>query len=214
MKCTLIACFALLTACGAARPLPPASPAPSTPAAPALSAAPSVAAPATGETGRLVVETQPPGALVFIEGAPRGKTPLDIELPVGRHLLSLQHAGHYYTPKMIEISAGQSTAHRVRLEAAPADAYQRATNRESELRLHAAISARQSQISRCLTGFNKPARHIRGMLVIEKGAVRLDDLDDPISDADRQCILKAVRSALPDGFAGDAKMKLSYEVTD
>ena len=40
-------------------------------------------------TGRLALETRPPGAQVEIDGQPRGTTPLAVDLPVGTHAVRL-----------------------------------------------------------------------------------------------------------------------------
>jgi hypothetical protein len=39
--------------------------------------------------GTLVVNTNPPGIAVEVDGKPRGTTPLDLELPPGKHVLEL-----------------------------------------------------------------------------------------------------------------------------
>jgi hypothetical protein len=42
-------------------------------------------------TGRLMLETRPPGAQVEVDGQPRGATPLALDLTVGEHAVRLRH---------------------------------------------------------------------------------------------------------------------------
>jgi hypothetical protein len=70
--------------------------------APATSTPPPVPAPAVEETpdasipggrGRLVVTTQPAGIKVLIDKKPAGETPLNVDVPAGRHTLTFQTSG-------------------------------------------------------------------------------------------------------------------------
>src|SRR3954454_436172 len=45
------------------------------------------------ETGKLHLESQPSGLMVLIDHVQVGATPFDSELPVGKHTISLSHAG-------------------------------------------------------------------------------------------------------------------------
>src|SRR5947209_15861920 len=44
-------------------------------------------------TGKAVLQTRPDGATVVVDGAKRGITPLELELPVGSHAVIFQHGG-------------------------------------------------------------------------------------------------------------------------
>ena len=45
------------------------------------------------QPGTVAIESNPPGADIFVDGASKGVTPLTIELPPGRHDLELRRRG-------------------------------------------------------------------------------------------------------------------------
>ena len=59
------------------------------------------------ETGKLHLESQPSGLLVLVDHVQVGATPFDDELPVGKHTISLSHAGVIVANKDIEIHANK-----------------------------------------------------------------------------------------------------------
>ncbi|MBV8758990.1 MAG: PEGA domain-containing protein [Deltaproteobacteria bacterium] len=59
------------------------------------------------ETGKLHLESQPSGLLVLVDNVQVGATPFDQELPVGKHTISLSHAGVIVANKDIEIHANK-----------------------------------------------------------------------------------------------------------
>ncbi len=77
-------------------------------------AAPTAAvAPLTSE-GRAIINSSPPGALVFINGVARGATPLDLHLPTGSHTLQLQNGASMRTLPL-DVQANQVTSHYIEL---------------------------------------------------------------------------------------------------
>lgn len=93
----------------AAPPVPRATPS----AAPAVAppsplASPPAPASLQPSPGRLLVRSSPPGALVDVNGAPRGTTPLALsELPYGSYTLRLSRPGYVSQVHELSISAGQ-----------------------------------------------------------------------------------------------------------
>jgi TolB-like protein len=59
-------------------------------------------------TGRLEVETFPPGASVAVDDSPKGQAPLRLDLPAGPHRVSLTHAGYAPIERRIESEAGNA----------------------------------------------------------------------------------------------------------
>jgi outer membrane receptor protein involved in Fe transport len=57
-------------------------------------------------TGTLVVSSDEPGALVEVDGEPRGFTPLVVDLPVGSHALRLTLSGHRPVERGVTIEDG------------------------------------------------------------------------------------------------------------
>ena len=92
-----------------ASPVPGATPS----AAPAVApssplASPAVPASLQPSPGRLLVRSSPPGALVDVNGAPRGTTPLALsELPYGSYTLRLSRPGYVSQVHELSISSGQ-----------------------------------------------------------------------------------------------------------
>jgi len=70
-------------------------------------------------TGTLLVETQPAGLSVKIDGSPRGTTPVKMTLPPGQHQLELETGGQ---PRVIPITmtAGGQVSQYIEVQAAPA----------------------------------------------------------------------------------------------
>ncbi len=58
-------------------------------------------------SGALALATTPSGAAVFIDGKLRGRTPLNISLPVGRHMLEIAAPNYLTEVQEIEISSAQ-----------------------------------------------------------------------------------------------------------
>ncbi len=73
--------------------------------APAPAAAPAI----SPKMGRIQVETQPPGARVVLNGKPVGESPLSLEVPAGRHVLTLASASGSVR-KTIRVEAGKTVA--------------------------------------------------------------------------------------------------------
>ncbi len=58
-------------------------------------------------TGRLALETRPPGALVEIDGQPRGTTPVAVELAAGPHTVTLRNEAEERTVAVTMTAGGQ-----------------------------------------------------------------------------------------------------------
>jgi hypothetical protein len=68
-------------------------------------------------TGTLIVETNPAGVPVQIDGEPRGVTPLTLSLPPGPHAIGLSYGGdHRAVP--VTITAGSQMSHYIELPVA------------------------------------------------------------------------------------------------
>jgi hypothetical protein len=55
------------------------------------------------ETGKLHLDSKPSGLLVLVDNKEVGATPFDQELPIGKHTISLSHAGVIVATKDVEI---------------------------------------------------------------------------------------------------------------
>jgi hypothetical protein len=100
-----------------------ATAAPTSASTQAATAAPSAAGPRTGArapTGTLVLESDPDGATVLLGTQLLGTTPLAIELPAGRHDLTLRRTGSAELRFPVELKAGQRTSESRTLVPAPA----------------------------------------------------------------------------------------------
>ena len=93
----------------AAPPVAPATSSPAPDVAPPIPLAPPPApASLQPSPGRLLVRSSPPGALVDVNGAPRGTTPLALsELPYGSYTLRVSRPGYVSQVHELSISAGQ-----------------------------------------------------------------------------------------------------------
>ena len=69
---------------------------------------------AVASEGRAIINSNPAGALVFIDGVARGATPLDLQLSSGAHTLQLQNGGSIRTLPL-EVQASQATSHYIEL---------------------------------------------------------------------------------------------------
>ncbi len=71
--------------------------------------------------GRVHVETTPAGATVGIDGQPAGmaKTPTDLELPPGHHVLKVAAEGYDAATKEVDVTFGQKSDVRVELTQTP-----------------------------------------------------------------------------------------------
>jgi hypothetical protein len=74
-----------------------------------FSARPRAATPATGS---VTIESEPAGSDVFVDGSPRGKTPMTIALVEGKHRLLLQHGARAQTIP-VAIKADTTIVHHV-----------------------------------------------------------------------------------------------------
>jgi hypothetical protein len=98
------------------------SPAPGSPASasPAPSASPSRTGPATAPdpTGSLALASTPTGAAIFLDGAPRGATPQQIDdLPVGTYAVRIERDG--FVPWTDSVAVGAETTRRIQPELTP-----------------------------------------------------------------------------------------------
>ncbi len=66
--------------------------------------------------GPLSVETTPSGVMVFADGEPIGKSPLDIQMPVGEPFLAFFYAGKYYQPQFVTIKSRAITSVKITLK--------------------------------------------------------------------------------------------------
>ena len=74
----------------------------------AAAAPPAATAPALApRTGRIQVETQPPGARVLLDGKPAGESPTILEVPAGRHTLTLA-SGSGSVRRTVRVEAGKT----------------------------------------------------------------------------------------------------------
>lgn len=73
---------------------------------------------AIAAAGRLSVETEPVGAEVIVDGVVRGLTPLELELPYGRHVVRVERFGRQPAASIAEVAAGETA--RVASTLAPA----------------------------------------------------------------------------------------------
>ena len=73
-------------------------------APPPVTAPVSAAAP---KTGKIQIETQPPGAKVFLNGKPAGESPTNLEVPAGRHTLTLASASGSVR-RTVRVEAGKT----------------------------------------------------------------------------------------------------------
>lgn len=78
------------------------------------------APPPVTSTGIATINSQPQGAVVVIDGTPRGQTPLKVTLPVGSHTMELQNSGASRSVPLV-IEAGTVASHYIDL-AAPVSA--------------------------------------------------------------------------------------------
>jgi outer membrane receptor for ferrienterochelin and colicin len=69
----------------------------------------------TALTGSLVVSTDEPGALVELDGQPRGFTPLVLGVPVGRHRLQISLGGFKSVAREVVVADGRQTRVEVAL---------------------------------------------------------------------------------------------------
>ena len=68
-------------------------------------------------SGSLSVETRPEGLTLLVDGTTRGRTPITLDLPAGRHVLAIQTArGTTLVP--VTIQAGARKVERLDLRAA------------------------------------------------------------------------------------------------
>jgi serine/threonine-protein kinase len=58
-------------------------------------------------TGKLVIRSSPEGALVFVDGAERARTPVEIDLPPGRHKIRLEHPLYQPIDRETEIRSAE-----------------------------------------------------------------------------------------------------------
>jgi hypothetical protein len=69
--------------------------------------------------GSIAVQSEPPGATVFVNGLPIGSTPVLIrDLPVGSRVLRVEAPGYQRWSAAIRVTANQQTRVTARLERA------------------------------------------------------------------------------------------------
>jgi hypothetical protein len=69
-----------------------------------------------GFVGRLLVESRPPGARVFVDRRPMGETPLVVpRLGAGSHVIRLDRKGFERWSAAVQVVAGETTSVDVRL---------------------------------------------------------------------------------------------------
>jgi eukaryotic-like serine/threonine-protein kinase len=68
-----------------------------------------------GAVGLLKVESSPPGAQVFVGGAFKGKSPIDLDLPAGKHEVRLNLPNYYEWEAQLQLREERETPLFVRL---------------------------------------------------------------------------------------------------
>jgi hypothetical protein len=76
---------------------------------------------AIAAAGRLSVETEPAGAEVVVDGVVRGRAPLDLELPYGRHVVRVERFGRQPMASIAEVALGETARISLTLAAAEGD---------------------------------------------------------------------------------------------
>src|SRR5262249_28330233 len=80
-----------------------------------------IGANAAGPLGTIEVRTDPEGAAVFVNGEPRGVTPVAVaNLPAGEHRVRVVKDGFVENSRVVSVAAGSRRALDVRLTQAPA----------------------------------------------------------------------------------------------
>lgn len=69
----------------------------------------------TGLSGTLMVNSEPTGAQVSLDGESLGATPLEVTLPVGSYEIAIEADGYYRQVEGVELRANDTTIHRVAL---------------------------------------------------------------------------------------------------
>jgi hypothetical protein len=80
---------------------------------------PSKAAPQTpskGETGTLVVESRPDGAIIFLDGKRIGTTPLTLDVKVGQYTVGLDIPGYKRWASTVKVTSGDRSRLSASLE--------------------------------------------------------------------------------------------------
>jgi hypothetical protein len=85
----------------------PSEPSPTAQVEPAPAPAVDPAPVAVAKTGRVQITTQPPGAKVLLDGKPVGDSPLTIEVPAGRHTVTMAVASGSVR-RAIRVDAGKT----------------------------------------------------------------------------------------------------------
>jgi formylglycine-generating enzyme required for sulfatase activity len=101
-------------------PTPVPTPVPTPSPAPEATRTPEAAAPAAATrgpaTGRIALASEPGGASVTVDGAFRGRTPLELELPAGRvHAVQLSLQAHETARLEVNLARGESRSETVPL---------------------------------------------------------------------------------------------------
>ncbi len=80
---------------------------------PAVTPSPPIALPhppvMAASRGTLTLKSDPPGARIFLNGALEGKTPLNLQLPFGKHHVRLTLKNHHETKKMVLLEKKEET---------------------------------------------------------------------------------------------------------
>ena len=69
----------------------------------------------TGLSGTLMVQSEPTGAQVSLDGESLGATPIEVSLPVGSYEIAIEADGYYRQVEGVELRANDTTIHRVAL---------------------------------------------------------------------------------------------------
>ncbi len=69
--------------------------------------------------GWVTIKSQPPGAKVIVDGAAKGQTPLRLELPKGKHTITIYKQGFSTVKRTITLAPGKSIDVSVNLATAP-----------------------------------------------------------------------------------------------
>ena len=86
----------------------------------------------TAVTGRLVVKSKPPMALVTVDDEPVGETPVSIPVPVGPHRVKVALDGYQPQIAPVEVTKGEATPLAVALVKAKGKGEEAATASASE----------------------------------------------------------------------------------
>jgi hypothetical protein len=70
-------------------------------------------------TARIAFYSEPPGAEIFVDGQLAGTTPATLEVPAGKHEISIRMTGHANWAREVLALAGSETQFKAKLEPKP-----------------------------------------------------------------------------------------------